>query len=133
MSPACEATSDASGHWRCSAWSQRAWFQFEWPEFARPRHIAFKELFAVILACTTWGKLWRDTRVRCHCDNQAAVCALTSRSCRDPALMHLLRCLLRLGLTSTSWLSILRVSNTLADDLSRNALPNFLSKGRFTI
>ena len=131
MSPACEVTSDASGHWGCGAWSQRAWFQFEWPEVARPRHIAFKELFAVVLACATWGKLWRDTRVRCRCDNQAAVCALTSRSCRDPTLMHLLRGLFFIE----AWFNfdlvavhIAGVYNTLADDLSRNALPNFLSK-----
>ena len=91
--PAVEVTSDASGRWGCGAWTQQSWFQFQWPEPARVHHITFKELFAVVLAYVIWGGRWCGTRVRCQCDNQAAVCALMSRSCRDPSLMHLLRCL----------------------------------------
>ena len=40
-----------------------------------------------------WGRQWRGARVRCRCDNMAAVHCIASRSCRDPPLMHLLRCL----------------------------------------
>ena len=53
-----EVTSDASCNWGCSAWSQSGWFQFQWPEDAIPHHITFKELFAVVLACSVWGRLW---------------------------------------------------------------------------
>ena len=131
VTPSFEITSDASGHWGCGAWSRRSWFQFEWPDVARHHHITFKELFAVVFACATWGRQWRGTRVHCRCDNQAAVCAIAGRSCRDPSLMHLLRCLFFVE----AWFNfdlvavhISGVSNTLADDLSRNALPRFLSK-----
>ena len=94
MAPASvEVTSDASRQWGCGAWSWCNWFQFEWLDMARHHHIAFKELITILLACATWGRRWHGARVLCWCDNQAAVGAVTSRSCQDPTLMHLLRCL----------------------------------------
>ena len=55
---AVEVISDASGHWGCRAWSQHCWFQYQWPEEALHYHIAFKELFALVMACATWGHEW---------------------------------------------------------------------------
>ena len=126
-----EVTSDASGHWGCGAWFQSSWFQFKWPEESLHHHITFKELMAVLLACAVWGSAWHGSRVSCRCDNQAAVQTIASRSCRDPSLMHLLRCLFFLEahyqfeLVATH---LPGVENSLADDLSRNRLPSFRSK-----
>ena len=97
--PTVEFTSDASGNWGCGAWSGTAWFQFQWPQGAAHRHIAFLELVAVLLASTVWARHWHGQSVLCRCDNQAAVRVISSRSCRDPGLMHLLRCLFFLEAT----------------------------------
>ena len=77
-----------------------------------------------------WGKQWHGARVRCWCDNQAAVHAVSSRSCRDPTLMHLLRCLFSHYQFDLVAAHISGRDNTLADDLSRNVnvLSSFLSK-----
>lgn len=58
--PAIEVTSDASGSWGCGAWSGSKWFQMRWPSAGKfgEHHIAFKELFAVLLACAVWGDTW---------------------------------------------------------------------------
>lgn len=130
-SPVVTVTSDASGEWGCGAWSQRTWFQFQWPAERRYHHIAFKELFAILLSCTTWGVGWRGTRVRARCDNQAAVHAIAARSCRDKAMMHLLRCLFFCEARYQFRLvaeHLPGIRNYLADDLSRNRLSSFLSK-----
>ena len=126
-----ELTSDASGQWGCGAWSQASWFQFQWPEESKDHHIAFKELVAILLACAVWGDKWRGAQVRCHCDNQAAVQVITARACRDPSLMHLVRCLFFFEAHFQFELVAVHIpgaSNTLADDLSRNRLTSFLSK-----
>ena len=127
---AVEVTSDASGHWDCRAWSQHRWFQYQWPEEALHFHIAFKELFALVMAYATWGHEWCGSQVKCWCDNEAAVWAIQRQSCRDPALMHLLRCVFFLEAHYQFELvavHIAGVRNDLADDLSRNRLPSFFS------
>ena len=91
--PGFEVTSNASGHRGCSAWSGPDWLQFQWPKEAKDRHITFKELVAIFLACAVWGDGWAGSRVTCRCDNQAVVQIISSCSCRDQSLMHLLRCL----------------------------------------
>ena len=91
--PELSVTSDASGHWGCGAWYDHEWFQYQWPSGCEHHHIAFKELFAALLACATWGATWRGKRILWRCDNQAAVHAIERRSCRDKTLMHLIRCL----------------------------------------
>ena len=108
-------------------------FQLEWPTAALHYHISFKELFAGLVACSIWAKRWRGCRVQLWCDNQAAVHAVNSRSCRDPAMMRLVRCLFFLE----AWFDFELVAahlpgrdNMLADDLSRNRLSNFLSKAQ---
>lgn len=126
-----EFASDASGSWGCGAWWGREWFQFQWPEEARVHHISFLELLAVMLACTTWGRKWQGRMVLCWCDNQAAVQAISARSCRDSGQMHLLRCLFFLEAIYQFRLSACHrpgVDNTLADSLSRDNLLLFHSK-----
>ena len=120
--PTALVTSDASGAWGCGA------FQLEWPPAAQHYHISFKELFVGVAAA---GRLWRGARVRWLCDKQAAVYAVTRRSCRDTGMMHLVRCLFFLE----GWYDFELVAahlpgreNMLADDLSRNRLSAFLSK-----
>ena len=65
----------------------------------------------------------------CRCDNEAVVRILSSRNSRNPDLMHLLRCLFffeayyKMHISATH---ISGITNTLADNLSRNRLSLFL-------
>ena len=127
---AVEFASDASGSWGCGAWCQSQWWQLRWPE-GLERDIAFKELFAVVLAAAVWGRGWCGERVRGHCDSQVATDVLRARSSRNPELMHLLRCLFFIEAEHKFVLSVVHiagVANDLADDLSRDQLASFLSK-----
>ncbi len=130
-----EFTSDASGLWGCGAWCGTAWFQFQWPQHALQHHITFLELVAVVLACVAWGSRWGGRSILCWCDNAAVVQVIASRSCRDPGLMHLLRCLFFVEAVYQFQLSASHIrgrhirgrDNTLADDLSRDRLSSFRS------
>ena len=128
--PSIEFASDASGTWGCGAWCGDKWWQWEWPQGCS-KGIAFKELFAVILSAAVWGKEWRGQLVRAHCDNEAVVHMMASRSSKNPELMHLLRCLFFIEADCGFSLSVVHIAGTaniLADDLSRNRLIFFLSK-----
>ena len=91
--PISEVTSDASGHWGFGAWSGSEWLQLQWPASAMDLPIAVKELIPVVVAAALWGHQWRNGVVRCHCDNEAVVAVMATRSSKHPHLMHLLRCL----------------------------------------
>ena len=87
--------SDASGSWGCGAFVEDslAWFQLCWPQSWIGCSIAVKELFPIVVAAAVWGDTWSSHCITFRCDNQAVVAALSSRSVRDPQMMHLLRCL----------------------------------------
>ena len=65
-------TSYASGSWGCGAWTQTSWFQYKWPDNC-DLHISFKELLALVLEASVWGKSWGSLQVQWRCDNQAAL------------------------------------------------------------
>ena len=94
-------------------------------------HISFKELFALLLAAEAWGAEWSGKTIQWRHDNQAAVRVTLSRSCRDSAMMHLLRCLFFFEAHYQFYIVAVHVpgkDNVLADDLSRDHLSSFLSK-----
>ena len=94
-------------------------------------HIAFKELFASLVACAVLGRHWRGGRVDWRCDNQAVVHAVNRRSCRNGNMMQLVCCLsfleawfgFKLVATHLPWRD-----NMLAGDLPRNRLSAFFTK-----
>ena len=129
--PTIEFASDASGRWGCGAWCGNEWLQVRWPDSSIDLPIAVKELVPIALAGATWGRKWRKQKVRCLCDNEAVVAVMSSRTSRQPHLMHLLRCIFFIEAQHDFQLScthIMGKSNDLADDLSRNRLSSFLSK-----
>ena len=85
----------------------------------------------MVVSLAVWGRGWHGQRVRAHCDNAAVVHVMASRSCKNPKLMHLLRCVFfieaELGF-SLSVVHIAGTANDLAGDLSRNRLSSFLLK-----
>ena len=124
-------TSDASGQWGCGAWYLSQWFQWQWTAETRDLPIAVKELIPIILGCAVWGHAWAGHRITWHCDNQAVVACLRSRTSKHPILMHLIRNMVFIEAYGRFYVQpeyIDTHSNHLADDLSRNSLSSFLSK-----
>ena len=71
-------TSD--GSWGCGAWHGSSWFQLQWDDCSAFPSILVKELLPIVFACAVWGPAWSNHQVVCHCDNQALVACLCSRS-----------------------------------------------------
>ena len=126
-----EFATDASGTWGCGALYGGSWFQLQWDSSTLDLAIVVKELLPIVVAAAVWGLVWRDQTILCHCDNQAVVAVLRSRTSKHPRLMHMLRCLFFIEACYGFELSsayIATRANHLADDLSRNNLSSFLSK-----
>ena len=129
--PQLEMSSDASGSWGCGAWYGTHWFQFRWDEISLPLPIMVKELLPIVLAGWVWGHTWTGYRIICHCDNQAVVAALRSRSSKQSHIMHMLRTLAFVEAVHGFSLAPQYVhtrANYLADDLSRNFMSSFFTK-----
>ena len=129
--PQLEIMADASGTWGCGAWHHSAWFQLRWDNRSQALHIAEKELIPIILALAVWGMAWAGHQIVCHCDNQVVVACLKSRTSKSKGVMHLLCCLVYIEARQQCYLKPVYIdtkSNYLADALSRNNLPLFLSK-----
>lgn len=124
-------TTDASGGWGCGGYWDEHWFQLQWNDHWLETAIAPKELLPILIACAIWGHRWGRKVVLARSDNQATVSVINSRSCREPEMMHLLRCLFFLEAKYQFKLisaHIPGIHNTLADDLSRNQAFSFLLK-----
>jgi hypothetical protein len=90
-----------------------------------------KELVPLVVPVALWGKQWLGSTVMYRCDNKAVVTVIGSRTSRNEAVMHLLRCSFFLEANSDCHLlatHILGVHNDLADDLSRNCLASFFAE-----
>jgi hypothetical protein len=124
--------SDASGSWGCGAWHLGHLFQLQWDTDSAHLPIMVKELLPVVIqACAIWGLAWGTHCVIVHCDNQAVVACLRSRTSHDSHIMHMLRTLAFVEATYDFSLSPQYTStgdNHLADDLSRDNRLSFLSK-----
>ena len=119
-----EMASDASGSWGCGAWHDNKWFQPQWDVTSQEMAITAKELLPIVVACALWGPSWTDRCIRCHCDNQAVVACLRSRTIHSHC-MHMLRALAFLEAWHCFHLQPVYINtklNHLADDLSRNNL-----------
>ena len=121
---------DASGAWGFGAFygAEQRWIQGQWSCEDKEKSIEFKELYAIVAACATWGHHWSSRRIQLHCDNEAVVACVRSGTSRAPHLMPLLRCLVMLCARMNFVLSAKHVagrSNVIADALSRGNLQAF--------
>ena len=121
---------DASGAWGFGAFygAEQRWIQGQWSGEDKEKSIEFKELYAIVVACATWGHHWSSRRIQLHCDNEAVVACVRSGTSRAPHLMPLLRCLVMLCARMNFVLSAKHVagrSNVIADALSRGDLQAF--------
>jgi len=117
--------SDASGGWGCGAFFQDSWFQLEWAGNLEGSHITIKELVPITIAAAVWGPKWLGQNIEVKCDNAAVVAIINLGSCKDPEVMHLMRCLMffmakfQFSMYATH---IAGSENSLADALSRDRL-----------
>ena len=126
-----EFYTDASGAWGCGAWHRASWFQHPWRVEEQGLDIVVKELLPIVMAAAIWGSQWKGCFVTNHCDNEAVVAVVNSRSSRNRHLMHLLRCLCFYeahGQFRLKAKHLPGVCNGRADDLSRGNQSTFLSK-----
>ena len=129
--PSVEVTSDASGSFGCGAVSlSHGWFQLQWPETWSSANIAIKELVPIVIAAAIWGPCWQQKCVCFRTDNMAVVDVVTSRTAKDPLLVHLIRCLVfYAAFYQFDFMAkhIPGIHNIAADALSRDNLALFLS------
>ncbi len=64
---------DAAGHLSYGAYWNGHWFSKTWSSNLLDMSIEWKELYAIVMACETWGKHWSGKRLLFHCDNEAVV------------------------------------------------------------
>ena len=123
--------SDASGNWGAGAIWPPFWFSFEWPRQLSSSSIQVKELLPVVAAAALYGKYWMGKLVVFSVDNQAVVSIINSNHSREAHLMHLVRLLVFYACHYNFWFRAEHIpgkENTLADALSRNNIPYFLSQ-----
>ena len=89
-----------------------------------------KELYAIVMSCTTWGDVLRKKRILFHCDNLAVVHIIQNGVCKNSDLMTLVRTLFYICTKyniECSAVHVVGVLNQAADALSRGHLSKFYS------
>ena len=110
---------DASSTIGYGAYWARAWLCETWPPMLANKSIYWKELYAIVVACTMWGEQWAGKRVLFHCDNQAVTNIWDSGLSRSAGLMKLV-CSLFLGCKTNFHVLIKHIAgsdNSIADSM----------------
>ena len=84
---------EAGGALGYGAYLSGRWLRGNWSAEQLERHITYKELYAILVACATWASRWTRMRTEVQCDNQAVVECLKTGTCRCPHVMTLIRAL----------------------------------------
>ena len=119
---------DASASLGYGAYYRGHWFYGTWSTTTAAHSIAWKELYPIILAASTWGRGWRGQRILFHCDNQSVGDIWSKGSSGHADIMSLVRVLYFIAATLEFHVSIQHVpgvDNTLADALSRLQVDRF--------
>jgi len=127
-SPDLQLQTDASGSWGYGAYFRGRWLQGTWSDEQLSLSITFKELYAIAVACLTWGSEWTRLRVQFHCDNSAVVACLKSGTSRSPPVMELIRSIYHASAKHDFVVSAVHIpgtANQIADAISRNLRQTF--------
>ncbi len=119
---------DASGTLGYGAYWAGSWFSQKWPQDLIDKPIEWKELYAIVMACETWGKHWAGKRVLFHCDNKAVTDVWQSGLSCSAQLMRLVCALFfvaAIGNFHVLIRHITGVNNCIADALSRLQMQKF--------
>ena len=113
---------DASGTIGWGAYWCGKWLQGRWSKLQLCMDIAWKELFAIVMAIHTWGSLWQRQKILFHCDNQAVISIWESGTTRAKEIMALVRLLYYSAAKYNINVCITHITgteNVIADCLSR--------------
>eukprot|EP00117_Sycon_ciliatum_P024777 scpid57113/ scgid4981/ len=127
-SPDMQLFTDASGSVGWGAYNHGRWIRGTWSEKDAERSIEWKELYAILVACSTWGYEWSKLRILFHCDNSAVVDCIRSGCCKSPPVMSLLRELFFVSARCNFAVSAVHIAghhNVIADCLSRSFMQAF--------
>ena len=123
---------DASATRGWGAYNDGRWIQGEWTQQQLSNSIEWTELYALAVACTTWGREWSQLRILVQCDNMCVVECVRTGTSKAPAVMQLLRELFFGCAKCNFTLSAAHIAssiNTIADDtLSRFHMQVFRQK-----
>ena len=128
--PELQLFTDASGALGFGGYWKGAWFSQPWPPHLASKPIEWKELYAIVIACETWGTHWSGRRILFHCDNHAIVQVWESGLSRSSDLMYLVRALFYVAARNNFNVMIRHIrgiDNCIADSLSRLQLSRFRS------
>ena len=110
------------------AFYNRSWIQAAWPDSYLPHSIDYKELFAILAACITWGSHWKGKRIVFITDNLPITEIWKKGSSPSDPIMSLTRKLYMIAAKcqfSVSLKHILGIHNSIADSLSRFQMTRF--------
>ena len=127
-SPDLQLFTDASGTIGWGAFNHGKWTQGTWSPEQQDYSIEWKELFALVAACCTWGGDWAKLRILFHCDNMAVVDCMRSGTSKSPLVMSLLRELFFVCARCNFAVSATHIAgnnNRIADSLSRFNMQEF--------
>ena len=126
--PDMQLQTDASGTVGYGAYCAGKWLSMAWTPQQLQFSIEFKELFAIVVACHTWGHEWPRQRILFQCDNEAVVYCIKSGTSRSKTVMSLIRSLYHVCIKHNFLVSAVHipgVKNCIADALSRGLLQKF--------
>ena len=84
---------DASGTLGYGAFYAGRWLHGSWRPSQESKSIQFKELYAIVVACSTWASAWQRLRIQFQRDNSAVVDCIRSGTYRSADVMSLIRAL----------------------------------------
>jgi hypothetical protein len=106
----------------------RHWFSCIFSKADLQRLIAFRELYAVVAACATWGPDLSAKRLLIHCDNMAVVHCVNAGSSKCGHIMRLVRELYYIAANNSFEIRMIHVPgavNIEADMISRDRVEAF--------
>ena len=107
-----------------------SWIMDTFTDDDKHRTITWKELYAIVMSCATWGNVLRKKRILFHCDNLAVVHIIQNGVCKNSDIMTLVRTLFYICAKyniECSAVHVVGVLNQAADALSRGQLSKFYS------
>jgi hypothetical protein len=104
------------------------WFSLELNPEEKQMIIAWRELYAIVLACTTWGHKLCGRKLIIHCDNATICDIVNSGTTKNRDIMCLVRVLYYVCVQFNFMLKLEHIAGVLniaADRLSRLDLGSF--------
>ena len=109
---------------------QSHWLYLPLNDQQRAQPIAWRELFAIVVACRTWGASLAGRKVIINCDNTVAIAAVNNGTSKSPCIMTLVQSLFYIAAAYNFDVRLTYIqskSNVSADALSRLDIEKFKS------